>query len=100
MSVERVKHNPVCFESEKKWTYSAMTKEDYQRKEQARKVDTSIKTLVVYDIQEKSPFYTDKDEPYIDEKKLLNSKTNNGFIQPRVKQRGFRRPLINSGIPK
>ena len=100
MTVERIKHNPKCFENDNKWTYQILDKEDYQRREQVKKLDSSGVCQVVYDHMEKSPFYNDPNNPYFNEKKLLQSKNNTGFMQQRSRQRGFRRPMINSGIPK
>lgn len=55
---------------------------------------------MVYDANEKSPYYTDSAKPYVDEKKLVPLK-DNGKTGPqrRFKAAGFRRGLINTGIP-
>lgn len=51
-------------------------------------------------MNEKSPYYTDPNKPYIDEKKLIPLKDNGQFVpQRRFKAAGFRRGLINTGIP-
>jgi hypothetical protein len=55
---------------------------------------------VVYDLNEKSPYYTDSNKPYIDERKLIPLKDNGQSVpHRRFKAAGFRRGLINTGIP-
>lgn len=51
-------------------------------------------------MNEKSPYYTDPNKPYIDEKRLIPLKDNGQFVpHRRFKAAGFRRGLINTGIP-
>lgn len=55
---------------------------------------------MVYDLNEKSPYYTEASKPYIDERKLIPLKDNGQFVpHRRFKAAGFRRGLINTGIP-
>lgn len=51
-------------------------------------------------MNEKSPYYPDSTKPYIDDKKLIPLKDNGQSVpHRRFKAAGFRRGLINTGIP-
>lgn len=102
MTAERVKHIDNWYENDGKWNYRVLNKEDYQRREQIRSLNADSKSFkVVYDNIDRSPFYTDPNIPYLDDNKLLPDKDNNAnFTQSRYKARGYRRPLINSGMPR
>ena len=71
------------------------------RKDQLKQNNKFIKSCtVVYDMSEKSPYYTNPNKPYIDDRKLLPSKDSGQTIpHRRFKAAGFRRGLINTGIP-
>eukprot|EP00344_Euplotes_crassus_P007939 CAMPEP_0196994994 /NCGR_PEP_ID=MMETSP1380-20130617/1196_1 /TAXON_ID=5936 /ORGANISM="Euplotes crassus, Strain CT5" /LENGTH=484 /DNA_ID=CAMNT_0042410527 /DNA_START=360 /DNA_END=1815 /DNA_ORIENTATION=- len=98
MSIERIKFSQSAYENDNKWNYRIMGKEDYQRREQIKKLESTSQTQVVYDSLDKSPFYTDSN-PYIDDKKLLEAKKNSGFVNPNINPRGYRRQKGITGIP-
>jgi hypothetical protein len=84
-----------------KWTYRNILKEEYQKKDQLKQSDKFMKnSKVVYDFTERSPFYTDIEVPFIDEKLLVPVKEENGGNNTRIKNRGFRRNIMSSGLPK
>ena len=45
-----------------------ISREEYIRKDQVRSLDGSKSSKIVYDNIDKSPYYTDNNYPYIDEK--------------------------------
>jgi hypothetical protein len=98
---QRIKHSSIYVESEGVWNYRSIGREEYQRKEQLRALDVCNKALkVVYDNSDKSPYYTDPNYPYLDDKKLLPGKEDAANQKNRIQPRGFRRAVINSGIPR
>lgn len=51
-------------------------------------------------MNDKSPYYTDPNKPYLDDKKLFPSQDSGNTIpHRRFKAAGFRKGLINTGIP-
>lgn len=101
MMARRIKHSSIYVETERIWSYRSIGSEEYQRKEQLRVLDVGKRTYrVVYDNSDKSPYYTDPNSPYLDEKKLLPVKEDAPHQKSRVQPRGFRRAVINSGIPR
>lgn len=96
----RILHSPICLENEAKWITRVFGKDEYQRKEQVRGLDGNKSLKVVYDNTERSPHY-DNSNPYFDDKRLIQGKdTNSSHTKDRFKNRGYRRPLINSGLPR
>jgi hypothetical protein len=105
-----IKFLPSFLEYDRTWLSStafspAITNNDcrqeYMKKDQLKQNNKFIKSCkVVYDMSEKSPYYTDSAKPYIDDKKLVPLKDNGQFVpHRRFKAAGFRRGLINTGIP-
>jgi len=101
MMTDRIKHNSNCIENEGKWNYRDYGRQEYQRRDQYKNLDGIKNHQVVFDNVDKSPFYSDPSYPYFDEKKLIpTSNSDSGSQQNRPKPRGFRRAIINSGIPR
>jgi hypothetical protein len=98
MMAQKIYHMSTCDNFESKWNYRLLGKEEYQRRELVRNLDTGYK--IVYDNIDRSPYYTDASNPYFDEKKLMPAKDVDNSTHQRFKPRGYRRPLVNSGIPK
>lgn len=100
MSAQRIKFIDSYNENDGRWVYRIVTREEYQRKDQIKSLDS--KTLkVIYDSTDRSPYYTDSNVPYIDERKLIPAKESETAIQQqRFKNRGYRRPLVSTGIQK
>lgn len=100
-TVKRIKFLPVYNEFDRIWYRRTDCREDYIRKDQLKQTNKFIKSWkVVYDLNEKSPYYTEASKPYIDERKLIPLKDNGQFVpHRRFKAAGFRRGLINTGIP-
>jgi len=99
--VRRLKFVQKYRDFDRIWYKRGDCKEEYMRKDQLKQNNKFIKScIVVYDNNEKSPFYTESNKPYIDEKKLVPLKDNGQFVpHRRFKAAGFRRGLINTGIP-
>jgi cytosolic carboxypeptidase protein 2/3 len=99
--VKRIKFVQNYKEFDKIWFRRGDWKEEYMRKDQLKQNNKFIKSWkTVYDLNEKSPFYTDPNKPYIDDRKLVPLKDNGQFVpHRRFKAAGFRRGLINTGIP-
>lgn len=84
-----------------KWIYRMMSREEYVRKDQVKNLDGYKNPKVVYDNMERSPYYTESTTPYFDEKKLIPVKESEAALQQqRFKNRGFRRAIVNTGVPK
>lgn len=94
----KISHLTACDDFESKWNYRLLGKEEYHKRELVKNIDSNNK--VVYDNWERSPFYTDTSNPYFNEKKLLPAKDIDSTSSQKFKPRGYRRPLISTGIPK
>ena len=101
-TARRIKFVDKYIEDDPKWTQIYWMTEEYMRRDQMRQIDKYMKTnRVVYDQAERSPFYTDSDVLYIDEKKLIPVKENEETTaNPRFKSRGFKRNIISNSITK
>ena len=102
MMAKRIKFLDAYNESDPKWTNRFAVKEDFIQREQVKHVDRFLKnTKIVYDFAENSPFYKDLSIKYLDEKLLIqnSSKDNGGQYNTRFKSRGFRRNIMNTGLP-
>lgn len=99
--VKRIKFLQTYLEYDKIWLNGGDCRDEYIQKDQLKQTNKFIKSWkVVYDLNEKSPYYTDPNKPYYDDKKLINNKDNGQNVpQRRFKAAGFRRGLINTGIP-
>jgi hypothetical protein len=88
-------------DNDMKWNHRYTLKEEYMRRDQLKQADKFMKTMkVVYDLNERSPFYNEIDTPYIDDKLMIPNKEDNVANNARLKNRGFRRNIMNSGLPK
>ena len=68
MSAQRHKFVDAYNEADSRWVYKMISREDYIRKDQVRSLDSSKATKIVYDNIDRSPYYTDNNYPYIDDK--------------------------------
>ena len=101
MTAQKTKLSKVYYDNEGKWIYRMVSRDEYMRKDQIRSLESGKIPKLVYDSTEKSPYYTDTNCPYFDEKKLIPTKENeSSYQQQRVKNRGFRRAIVNSGVPR
>lgn len=97
----RIKFNQCYIDYDRIWYKRGDCKEEYIRKDQLKQNNKFIKSCkIVYDMNEKSPYYTDPKKPYLDEKRLIPLKDNGQFVpHRRFKAAGFRKGMINTGIP-
>jgi len=102
LMAKRIKFMDNYYDNDPKWVYRVTLREEYQRRDQAKQVDKYMKSVkVVYDQNEKSPYYNDLEGEYIDERKLIPGKENeNPVMNNRFKTRAFRRNIMNQGIAK
>ena len=99
---KRIRFIQTCFEQDTIWyKRSPDCREEYIRKDQLKQSNKFMKSCkVVFDVNENSPYYTDPTKPYIDDRKLLPCKDSGQTVpHRRFKAAGFRRGLINTGIP-
>jgi phenylacetate-coenzyme A ligase PaaK-like adenylate-forming protein len=68
MTAQRTKFTKLYFDNEGKWIYRMISRDEYMRKDQIRSLDSGKIPKVIYDSVEKSPYYTDNNYPYFDEK--------------------------------
>jgi hypothetical protein len=102
MMAKRIKFVDNYKEDDYKWQHRLTLKEEYMRRDQLKQIDKFTKNLrVVYDQNERSPYYSDSPLNYIEEKKLIPTKDNDSSnFNSRLKNRGFRRNLMNVGFQK
>lgn len=102
LMARKVTFTDLYHENDPKWTHRYTLKEEYMRRDQVKIGDKFLKSpKLVYDQTERSPYYTETDNPYIDEKKLIPTKENeNATLNPRFKNRGYRRNIMSTGIQK
>lgn len=67
MMAQWIKFNKIYYDKDSRWITRIFGREEYQRKEQVRSLDTSKTFKVVYDNIDRSPFY-DASSPYLNEK--------------------------------
>lgn len=68
MSAQRFKFIDAYNDADGKWVYKMISREEYIRKDQVRSLEWSKTPKLVFDNMEKSPYYTDNNIPYLDEK--------------------------------
>ena len=101
MTAQRFKFADVYFENDGKWIYRMISRDEYVRKDQIKNLESGKIPKLIYDNSEKSPYYTETSIPYYDEKKLIPTKENeSSYQQQRLKNRGFRRAIVSTGVPK
>lgn len=98
----RIRFVDAYIEDDQKWAYRFTYRDEYMKKDQDRQLDKFTKNYrVVYDQNERSPYYSDSDIVYIDERKLLPSKgSEEAAINLRFKTRGLKRNVLNNSVIK
>ncbi|CAI2375593.1 unnamed protein product [Moneuplotes crassus] len=98
---ERVKFKDRYNETDPKWAHRFVTKEDFLRREERKIADKILRNAkIVYDYVEKSPFYKELSQKYIDEKLLIQSNNkDNSMNKARLKMRSIKRNALSTGFP-